>query len=435
MKESKEPTGPSEIYAFLLNFATHRGAFPDSSGEAAESCAIIAHMTGPENTELVEVIRGLIRDRGRIPFAEFMDLVLYHPELGYYNSPGEKIGPQGDFYTSPNVHPIFGHLIARQLHQMWKILGHPSPFNIVEMGAGKGLLCADILDYCREHLPRFYDDVRYLLAEKSPVFEEKQRMLLAPFSAQGKAEWVRPDILLSGEKTITGCLLSNELIDSFPVHLVQQEGGKLGEIYVVDGNRSFGEILGPPSTPELEAYIRDYGAPFQEGQRGEINLRALEWVEGVSRSLHRGFILTIDYGYEAEELYDPGRRQGTLLCYFRHTTSPNPYQRVGYQDITAHVNFSALMRKGETLGLHGAGFAEQYRFLAALGLLQDLEEFEAGSGRYSAAEFFKKKLAMRNFLIPGGMGSLFKVLAQFKGPGEATLIGFQDPFRPAPDFG
>jgi len=401
----------------------------------AKSCAIIAHMKGPENTELADVIRGLIRERGRIPFAEFMDRVLYHPQLGYYNSSREKIGPMGDFYTSPNVHPIFGHLIARQLHQMWEILGQPSPFNIVEMGAGKGLLCADILDYCQEHLPRFYDDIRYILAEKSPVFEEKQRGLLAPFSAQGKAEWVSPRVLLSGEKTITGCLLSNELVDSFPVHLVQQEGGKLREIYVVDGDHSFAEILAPPSTPALEAYLRDFGAPFQEGQRGEINLQALEWVEGVSRSLHRGFVLTIDYGYKAEELYHPSRRHGTLLCYFRHTTSPNPYQRLGYQDITAHVNFSALIRKGETLGLHGAGYTEQYRFLTALGLLQDLERFEASSERYAAPEFLKKKLAMRNFLIPGGMGSLFKVLAQFKGPKKARLIGFQDPFRLAPDCG
>ena len=435
MKESKEPADPSELYTFLLKYATHRGVFPHSSGERAESCAIIAHMTGPVKTELEGVIRGLIRSRGRIPFAEFMELVLYHPQLGYYNSPGEKIGPQGDFYTSPNVHPIFGHLIARQLHQMWEILGRPSPFNIVEMGAGKGLLCADILDYCREHLPGFYDDVRYLLAEKSAVFEEEQRTLLAPFSARGKIEWVRPGVLLSGEKTFTGCLLSNELIDSFPVHLVQQEGGELREIYVVDADHSFAEILGPPSTLELEAYLRDYGAPFQEGQRGEINLQALEWVEGVSRSLHRGFVLTVDYGYEAEELYHPARRQGTLLCYFRHTTSPNPYQRLGYQDITAHVNFSALMRKGETEGLHGAGFTEQYRFLTALGLLQDLEKFEAGSERYSTAGFLKRKLAMRNFLIPGGMGSLFKVLIQFKGLEEAKLIGFQDPFRPAPDSG
>ena len=390
-------------------------------------------MAGPENADLVDVILRLIHDRGRIPFAEFMDLALYHPKLGYYNSAREKIGREGDFYTSSNIHPIFGHLIARQLHQMWGILGQPSPFQIVEMGAGKGLLCADILDYCRENLAGFYDDLLYLLAEKSPAFEEKQRALLARFSARGKVEWIHPETLRSGGKAITGCLLSNELIDSFPVHLVQQKDGELREIYVVDRNHSFDETLGPPSTPELGAYLRDYGAPFQEGQRGEINLGALEWVEGVSRSLRRGFVLTIDYGYEAEELYHPGRPQGTLLCYFRHTTSPNPYQRVGYQDITAHVNFSALIRKGETLGLQRGGYAEQYKFLTSLGLLRDLEEFEATSGRYSASEFLKKKLAMRNFLIPEGMGRLFKVLAQFKGLGEAKLIGFQDPFRPMPD--
>ncbi len=223
------------------------------------------------------------------------------------------------------------------------------------------------------------------------------------------------------------------MIDSFPVHLIQQKDGELREIYVVSRDHSFGETLGPPSTPELEAYLRDYGAPFQEGQRGEVNLGALEWLEGMTRSLHRGFVLTIDYGYEAEDLYHPSRPQGTLLCYFRHTTSPDPYRRVGYQDITAHVNFSALIRKGVRLGLQKAGYTEQYRFLTALGLLQDLEKFEATSGRYSPAEFLKKKLAMRNFLIPEGMGRLFKVLAQSKGLGEAKLFGFQDPFRPRPD--
>ena len=135
-------------------------------------------------------------------------------------------------------------------------------------------------------------------------------------------------------------------------------------------------------------------------------------------------------GYEAQELYHPSRRQGTLLCYFRHTTSPNPYLRVGDQDITAHVNFSALMRHGKAWGLHVAGYTEQYRFLTALGLLRDLEEFEACSDCYPAPEFLRKKLAMRNFLIPGGMGSLFKVLAQSKGAGEVGLVGFQDPFGP-----
>jgi SAM-dependent MidA family methyltransferase len=389
---------------------------------------IIAHMPAPENKELVKIILERIHACGKIPFAEFMDLVLYHPQRGYYNSSMEKIGPKGDFYTSPNVHPIFGHLIARQLRQMWEILGHPSPFNIVEMGAGKGLLCSDILGYCRDHLPRFYEDVLYILAEKSPTYEEKQKALLAGFSAQGKARWVSPD-LLSNEKPMIGCILSNELIDAFPVHLVQQEGGQVCEIYVAEPENSFAEILGPPSNPLLAVYLQTYGSPFQEGQRGEVNLQALEWIEGVSRSLERGFVLTIDYGYEARELYHASRRLGTLLCYFRHTTSTNPYQRVGYQDITSHVNFSALVSKGEAIGLQKLGYTEQYKFLAALGLLEDLESLERNSGLYSAPDFLRNKLAMKNFLVPEGMGTLYKVLAQGKDLGEVKLSGFQDPFR------
>jgi SAM-dependent MidA family methyltransferase len=385
-------------------------------------------MPEPENKELIKIIKERIRDRGMISFAEFMDLALYHPEQGYYSSPREKIGREGDFYTSPSIHPIFGHLIARQLHQMAEILGYPSPFSIVEMGAGKGMVCSDILNYYRHHLPGFYDDILYILAEKSPSFEEKQRTFLAEFAADGKIKWVSPDVLLSGERFYVGCLLSNELIDSFPVHLVQQKGGQLCEVYVGDQDNGLAEILGPPSTPSLGAYLQDYGLPFQEGQRGEVNLKALEWVEAVSRGLQRGFVLTIDYGYEAQELYHPSRRQGTLLCYFRHTISTNPYQRIGYQDITSHVNFSALVRKGEAVGLQKVGCTEQYKFLAALGLLEDLEKIEKSSDQYSHPDFLRNKLAMKNFLVPEGMGRIFKVLGQWKGRGEAELLGFQDPF-------
>jgi len=386
-------------------------------------------MPEPENKELIKSIRECIDQRGKIPFAEFMDLALYHPQHGYYNSPREKIGPEGDYYTSPNIHPIFGHLLARQLYEMWKLLEHPFPFTIAEMGGGKGLLCTDILHYSREHLPEFYENILYLLAEKSPAFKAEQRVLLAAFAESQKIKWVGPERLLSDEEPFTGCLLSNELIDALPVHLVQKEKGQLAEIYVTHQNDALGEITGLPSTPALEEYFHSFGSPLQDGQRAEVNLKALEWLEGVSRCLHRGFVLTIDYGYEAGELYHPDRREGTLLCYFRHTTSSNPYQHIGHQDITAHVNFSALIKKGETLGLQKAGYTEQYKFLAALGLLQDLENFEKTSSRSSGPDFFKNKLAMKSFLVPGGMGTLFKVLAQSKGLGDTILSGFQDPFQ------
>jgi SAM-dependent MidA family methyltransferase len=386
-------------------------------------------MEGPENTELVRILQDRIRGKGRISFAEFMDLTLYHPEEGYYHSSREKTGPEGDYYTSPHVHPIFGQLLARQIRQMWEILGSPSPFTLVEMGGGRGLLASDILDYCRTQLPDFYRNLVYVLAEVSRPAVEKQRALLAPFLARGKVEWMDPGGLLNGSWSFTGCLLTNELIDAFPVHLVRQEGGKLREVYVTCRDRSFEEILGPPSIPDLEDYLALYGSPLAEGQRAEVNLKALGWIEKVSRALRQGFVLTIDYGCEAAELYHPDRRDGTLLCYFRHTASPDPYQRIGYQDMTAHVNFSALMKKGEALGLKKVGYTEQYKFLVSLGLLQDLEKLEEDSPSPSNPAFLKNKLAMRNLLIPGGMGTLFKVLCQGKGIGEVKLLGFQDPFR------
>jgi SAM-dependent MidA family methyltransferase len=382
----------------------------------------------PENKELVRIILDRIQSRGKIPFIEFMNLALYHPQEGYYFSPREKTGPEGDYYTSPHVHPIFGHLLARQLHQMWEILGHPSPFVTVEMGAGKGLLGTHILNYCRRRFPHFYRDLLYRLAEINPPLEDKQKTLVTSHGAEGKVEWISPAFLLERMSPFTGCVLSNELIDAFPVHLVQQKEGKLQEIYIFQREEAFQEILGPLSNPFIEEYLRHYGAPLGEGQRAEVNLRALEWVEGVSRVLNRGFILTIDYGYEAAELYHPDRRDGTLLCYFQHTLSSNPYQRIGYQDMTSHVNFTALMKRGESLGLRTVGYTEQYKFLVGLGLLQDLEEFERASSSDSDPAYLKNKLAMRNFLVPGGMGTLFKVLAQRKGMEEAKLLGFQDPF-------
>ena len=360
-----------------------------------------------------------------------MELALYHPQYGYYHSSRQKIGPAGDYYTSPNVHPVFGHLIARQLHQMWEALDRPSPFIITEMGAGKGLLCSDILHYCQGHLPDFYENLLYILAERSPSFLKEQESLLAPFLRAQKVDWMAPEILFRGEKPFTGCLLSNELVDSFPVHLVCQGKGGIQEIFITHDGNAFQETLDFPSTPLLQDYFRSYAGPLEEGQRAEANLKALEWIESVSQTLQRGFVLTIDYGYEAKELYHPARRQGTLLCYFRHTTSSNPYERIGCQDITAHVNFSALRKKGETVGLRPLGCREQYKFLAALGLLTDLENEEITSPQSSSLEFLKNKLAMKSLLVPEGLGTLVKVFIQSKGLGEVKLLGLQDPFTRA----
>ncbi len=383
-------------------------------------------MTEPENKDLRLLLAERIRRKGPISFAEFMDLALYHPRHGYYNSGREILGPDGDYYTSPGVHPVFGKLLARQLNQMWEVLDRPSPFFLIEMGAGNGLLCADLLGHLRDFYPDFFENLRYFLEDQSPVMRDKQKALLAGFLP--RVGWTVGEDLLVGGKRHIGCVLSNELIDAFPVHIVQQSGGELQEVFVTLQGDSFAETLRAPSSPVLAEYLHLYGAPLEDGQRAEINLPALAWLEKANRVLERGFILTIDYGFEAEVLYAPSRRNGTLLAYFRHDTSPNPYRRLGFQDLTSHVNFSALIRRGEELGLKKIGFTDQYKFLLALGLLQEMEDFERKSALYSAAQFLKDKLAMKHFLIPGGIGTIFKVLVQGKDVGKPELIGFGDPF-------
>lgn len=387
-------------------------------------------MQDQENRELRKIILNRIRSEGPITFADFMETVLYHPQEGYYFSSRDKIGAQGDYYTSPYLHPIFGYLLARQMRQMWQILDYPSPFHIVEIGAGKGLLCAHILHYCQRNFPELYDELNYLILEQSPFFQEGQKIVLQKFFEVGKVQQISPAGLLKEVSPIIGCIFSNELIDSFPVHLVCQEEGEFQEILVDYDGQNFVEVCAKPTTSLLIDYLQNYALPLAEGQRAEVNLKALNWLGEMASILQRGFLITIDYGYEAEELYHPTRREGTLLCYYRHTTSTNPYRRLGYQDITAHVNFSALIKKGETLGLQKNGLIEQYKFLAALGLLRDLENLEINRYQFSAVEFLKQKLAMKSFLVPGGMGTVFKVLIQSKEVGEASLLGLQDVFAP-----
>jgi SAM-dependent MidA family methyltransferase len=385
-------------------------------------------MSGPENKELRVILADRIHKAGRISFAEFMDLVLYHPEHGYYNSPIEKIGAMGDYYTSPGVHPIFGNLIACQINQMWEILDRPSPFFIVEGGAGKGFLCLDILNHACRFFPVFFGKIRYILSDQSSVMEEKQRSLFRDSPFINKIQWMKARNLFCEGRKFTGCFLSNELIDSFPVHVVQQEERELLEVFVTVKDHSFVEFLDIPSSPAIPAYLDSYGFPLEENQRGEVNLHALTWIERVNQILEKGFILTVDYGFEARELYDPARSKGTLIAYSHHSTSTDFYKRIGNQDITAHVNFTALIRKGEQIGIEKIGFTEQYKFLLGLGLLQKIEDYENQAQARPAAEFLTNKLAMKSFLIPGGMGTLFKVLVQGKGVGNPKLLGFDDLF-------
>ncbi|NOQ50590.1 MAG: hypothetical protein GQ578_00005 [Desulfuromonadaceae bacterium] len=373
-------------------------------------------MAVEENTELVEFLRRKIETTGGITFAEFMEQCLYHPEFGYYTSPRNRIGKEGDFFTSSNVHFLFGRLIARQLEQMWQLLGR-GEFTVAEQGAGEGHLCLDILDALAEDFPEFYQTVNYRIAEISPDDQMRQASQLQRHVDAGRVTWCRLEDL----QGMQGCFLSNELIDAFPVHRLDKQDGELQEIYVVNSEKGFVEDVRPLNNPAVEAYFKLIGTMLLEGNRAEINLQALSWMETVCKVLQRGFVLTIDYGYPAEELFAPFRRNGTLLCYHKHQSNDNPYQRVGCQDITAHVDFTALQKIGEQHGLASLYFGEQYRFLMGLGFLEALVALQMRETDPQKAQALR--LTLKNLVMPeGGMGDSFKVLVQGKGVGTPELL-------------
>jgi SAM-dependent MidA family methyltransferase len=376
------------------------------------------------NPELKRAILLRIEERGRVTFREFMDLCLYHPTSGYYSSNREKIGKRGDYYTSPCVHPLFGGMIAKQIHQMWVLMGRKSRFHILEFGAGKGLLCHDILCFLRQERADFFQCLSYGIVEPSPFLRREAENLLLGEGFGEKVQWIVPREVESGDFHVEGCILSNELIDSFPVHVVTRRDGHLWEIYVTYADGAFREEIGNPSTGALEEYFEKLNIVLDDGHRAEVNLMALDWMEVVGRILRRGFVVTIDYGHEAEILYSPHRRSGTLLCYYAHTWNDNPYERIGVQDITSHVDFTSLAKRGEEMGLGTTGLTSQYRFLINLGFLK---EAQRGLGEdQSSLEVIRDRLAMKTLILPdGGMGDVFKVLIQHKGMGNPQLDGLR----------
>jgi SAM-dependent MidA family methyltransferase len=372
---------------------------------------------------LRDFILSQIADRGPVPFAQFMDWCLYHPRYGYYQSGGNKIGRHGDYYTSPSVHPMFGYLVAKQLHQMAGILGS-EVFDVVEAGAGRGFLCKDILQWARERVPAFYRRIRYHLVETAPFFLKEQKERLAQEEREGKVFWLDPEALRERHNWIEGCFLSNELFDAFPVHRVILDHGELKEIYVAEQKGQLEERFGDLSDPGIASYFRSMGIVLWDQQKAEVNLKALEWVEKIERWVKRGFVLTIDYGDRAEELYAPLRPEGTLLCYYRHQASDNPYVRLGRQDITAHVNFTSLIRKGEEAGLRLTGFVPQFRFLIGLGLFQEIATLEQEKSEIEALQL---RLALKHLVEPEmGMGEIFKVLIQHKAVEKPKLDGLRE---------
>ncbi len=369
-----------------------------------------------QTEELTLQLQQQIDSAAGITFAKFMEQALYHPEYGYYTAERERIGKKGDFFTSSSVHSCFGRLIARQLEQMWQLLGR-GDFVIVEQGAGEGHLCLDILDALSETAPEFYDYLEYRLIEISPDNRQRQEELLQHHLSSGRVTWCE----LADMQEIQGCFISNELLDAFPVHLIEKHAGELREIYVVNKDGCFSEELRPLSSSSIEEYFQSVNIEPAEGNRCEVNLAAGDWMSQVAGALQRGFVLTIDYGYLAEELYAPYRHAGTLLCYHQHQTNENPYQRVGGQDITAHIDFTSLQKVGEQYNLETLYFGQQYQFLMGLGFLEMLIELESRETDPAKAQALRMNL--KTLILPeGGMGESFKVLIQGKNVGCPELL-------------
>lgn len=370
-------------------------------------------------------LRELIQGHGRITFAQFMQTCLYSPKGGFYSSRADRISAH--FRTSATSHPAFGALIALQLEQMWHVLGKPTAFHVIEVGSGDGSLARSIVDASQGLDADFGKALSYVAADYEPwwpLAPAKSAGLVGTLETLGrrgiqrvKAEGLRPF------RNVTGCILSNELLDNFPVHRFVIQEGRVKEAYVTLQDGGFAEVLDEPSTPRLEERLKSLGLALPEGFRGEVNLGMEDWAGQLAATLERGFALTIDYGEEAGDLYAPPFAEGTMVCFHEHIQSADPYQLLGQQDITTLVDFTSLTRLGERQGLVTLGYSKQHEFLENLGFSLCVDALEQEDLSY--AHKILKRMALMSLVDPEEHGN-FKVLAQAKGVGPgAELLGFK----------
>ena len=366
-------------------------------------------------TPLVELLAERIRRFGPITFAEYMRECLYHPVHGYYSQPESR--RLADYYTSVDVHPIFGRLLARQLAQMWEQVGEPAEFWIVEAAGSTGRLAGHILDFARIKLPRFYEAVRYCAVERSPARCDQMASTLAAHIAEARCK----AMMEIPARIPVGCVFSNELVDALPVHRVVKLDGALREVFVVCDSDGLGEVFLPISTCAISEYFSAQRVELMDGQQAEAGLEACDWIVEVGRRLERGFVLTIDYGHEEADLYDAHHIGGTALAYANHRASEEFYAAPGKQDLTAHVNFTALKQWGQRSGLEPLGLVPQTAFLLALGQQNDFADlYDEGMDETARV---RARLQLKTLIFPEGMGERFQVLVQQKGALTAKLTG------------
>lgn len=366
-------------------------------------------------TPLAALLAERIRRFGRITFAEYMRECLYHPLHGYYSQPEAR--RFADYYTSVDVHAIFGRLLVRQFAEMWEQLERPTKFYLVEAAAGTGRLAAHILDFAETKLPDFYQALHYVAVERSPARCAQLTSRLAPHIAKDCCQTT----IEMPAKIPVGCVFSNELLDALPVHRVIQQEGELQEIFVTSDGATFSEVHMPLSTCAVSEYFAAQGITLIDGQQAEAALEACDWIMEIGRRLERGFVLTIDYGHEASELFDAHHMAGTVLAYANHRASEEYFAAPGKQDLTAHVNFTAMRLWGERASLSTLGLVSQTAFLLALGQrneFADLYEDDA-----SETERVRARLQLKTLIFPEGMGERFQVLIHQKGQRPVSLTG------------
>ncbi len=368
-------------------------------------------------TPLERIIKETIVNQGSMLFEDFMQRALYTPDLGYYMGESIPIGRSGDFYTSSSLGSFFGVLMAHQIEEMWEIKGTPEDYVFVEFGGATGHFAKDVLD-CLKKRP-IYSSLKYVIVELNPRLASRQSSLLQEHL--DVVRWIR-DIRELGP--FRGIIFSNELLDAFPVSLIEIKKAAPMELCLDWENNSLKEVYKTPRDAVVD-YLMEYCPKifqegfYQDGYRTEVNLRIRDWLRDCSMTLQEGFLITIDYGYSAYEYYAPERNRGTLLCYYSHRVNENPYERIGEQDITAHVNFSSLKRWGEAEGFTTCGYCSQGVYLASLGIEKAIRHLYGNNPDAFAMA------RLKTLLMPQGMGASHKVLVQYKGEASFRLKGFE----------
>jgi SAM-dependent MidA family methyltransferase len=342
-----------------------------------------------------------IREHGPIAFSRYMELCLYDPEFGYYSRHAAQFGKAGDFYTSSDVHAVFGRLMARQFDEMWRALGSPQTIVVRELGPGRGLFAQDVLDWSEKKFPEFFAALRYELIESSPALRHKMEQTLSRHLESGKAV-VGSEV----HRTDSTIVFANEFFDALPVQILSDRGSL--RLDVRDGR--FLETWAPPSTEELE-FLDRYSVHPEAGERLEVPLQSLTEMRAAAQ-IERGFVIAIDYGYAREEQL-AGRHRGTLKAIRQHSVGANPYEAPGEQDITADVNFTALAAAASEQGMHAHKLVTQSQFLMGIG---EANQFaDAFEDCRQPQERAKVALQLKHLVTPAGMGESFHVLVASKG--------------------